>query len=106
MGGGPRARNGDYPGTPHAKRAINALVGKDGVVELALFAQDCLKDLAKKANDAGNSEADQAELYETRLDILQALHKIQSLVQDVERDMEQTIRSKSCSPWVQINSSS
>ncbi|CAI7579068.1 unnamed protein product [Penicillium bialowiezense] len=85
VGGGARASNTDYPGTPHARRAIDALVGKDGVIEMVLFAEDCLKDLPEKAEDGKYSEADRAELYETRLDILQALQGAYPGAQDAER---------------------
>lgn len=67
VGGGARARNTDYPGTPHARRTMDALVGKEGITELCLFARDCLKDLPKKAHASHHSEADLAELHETRL---------------------------------------
>lgn len=59
-------------------------------MEMALFAKECLQDLVKKAQDAGNSEADLVELHETRLDVLQALCNIQSLVQEAEQEMELT----------------
>lgn len=88
VGGETRETPTEYPGAPHAERAANALVGSNGVVEMAVFAEHCLQDLARKAHDAQKSEADLAELQETRLDILQALRHIQRLVQEAEQEME------------------
>lgn len=78
----------EYPGTEACSRAIEAIEGKDGILDLAQFLVESFRGLPAKIEASPNSEAEWVELQETRLDILQAMRRIVSLTQVAETEMD------------------